>query len=232
MRTLDFGGKRAGSWNYGGKINGYGSTGCKTSWPWKRSGSFAGPAEPCNANFGDVRAENGFYFLAIMDYANPAPHNNVFIHNHRKVGMDSYNVSGAWASAYAVCNPATGALEEYQSSTTNAINSIFFDGSRFRAPEIGYQEFVMPTACGVRDGSDPEATIVSAAEMAPELMPGQSYAFAIERTATGYSTEMSGPFRHIGQATLRDHRDFVQDGRPMGTTTRHRGRTMARSTAR
>ena len=215
LRTLDFGGKRAGSWTYGGKVNGYGSAGCKTSWPWKRSGSFAGPAEPCNANFADVRAENGFYFLAIMDYANPAPHNNVFIHHHRKVGMDSYNVSGGWASAYAVCNPATGALEEYQSSTTNAINSIFFDGSRFRAPEIGYQEFVMPTACGVRDGSDPEATIVSAAEMRPELMPGQSYAFAIERTATGYTTEMSGPFRHIGQATLRYHRDFVQDGRPI-----------------
>ncbi len=215
LRTLDFGGQRAGSWTYAGKVNGYGSTGCKTSWPWKRSGSFAGAAEPCNANFGDVRAENGFYFLAIMDYANPAPHNNVFIHHHRKVGMDTYNVSGGWASAYAVCNPATGALEEYQSSTTNAINSIFFDGSRFRAPEIGYNEFLMPTACGVRDGADPEATIVSAAELAPELMPGQSYRFAIERSATGYTTEMSGPFRHIGQATLRYQRAFVQDGRPI-----------------
>ncbi len=107
LRTLDFGGKRAGSWTYGDKVNGYGSAGCKANWPWKRSGPFTGPAEPCNANFGDVRAENGFYFLAITDYANPAPHNNVFIHNHRKVGMDSYNVSGAWAAAYAVCNPAT-----------------------------------------------------------------------------------------------------------------------------
>jgi hypothetical protein len=189
--------------------------GCKTNWPWKRSGSYTGSADPCNANFGDVRAENGFYFLAIMDYARPAPHNNVFIHNHRKVGMDMYNVSGGWASAYSVCNPATGALMEYQDSTTNAINSIFFDGSRFRSPEIGYQQFVMPTECGVRDGSDPDASIVSAAELAPELMPNRSYSFAIERDAGGYTTEMSGPFRRIGQATLRYRRDFVQDGVPI-----------------
>jgi hypothetical protein len=147
-----------------------------------------------------------------MDYARPAPHNNVFIHNHRKVGMDMYNVSGGWASAYSVCNPATGALMEYQDSTTNAINSIFFDGSRFRSPEIGYQQFVMPTECG---GSDPNASIVSAAELAPELMPNRSYSFAIERDAGGYTTEMSGPFRRIGQATLRYRRDFVQDGVPI-----------------
>jgi len=217
LKTLDFGGKRGepSSFSYGGKTNGYASDGCKTNWPWKRSGSFAGTAGRCNSNFGDVRAENGFYFLAIMDYHRPAPHNNVFIHNHRKVGMDMYNVNGAWSDSYAVCNPATGALEEYQTSTANGINSIFFDGSRFRAPEIGYQQFVMPTACGVRDGSDPDATIVSAAEIRPELMPSQSYTFAIERDATGYTTEMTGTFRHIGTTTLRYHRDFVQDGHPV-----------------
>ena len=215
LRTLDFGGKRSGSWSSGDKTNGYATTGCKTNWPWKRSGSFTGAADRCNSNFADVRAENGFYFLAIMDYEKPAPHNNIFIHSHRKVGMDMYNVNGGWASAYAVCNPATGALMEYQDSSTNAINSIFFDGSRFRNPEIAYQQFIMPTQCGVRDGADPNATIVSAAELAPELMPGQTYRFAVERDSTGYTTEMSGPFRHIGQATLRYHRDFVQDGVPI-----------------
>ena len=215
LRSLDFGGKRSGSWLYDNKVNGYPSTGCRTNWPWKRSGVFTGPADRCNSNFGDVRAENGFYFLAVMDYDKPAPHNNVLVHNHRKVGMDVYNVSGAWSQSYAVCNPATGLLMEYQDSTTNAVNSIFFDGSRFRAPEIGYNQFVMPTECGVRDGADPEATIVSAAETVPELLPSQSYAFAIERDATGYTTEMAGPFRHVGMATLRYHRDFVQDGRPI-----------------
>lgn len=150
-----------------------------------------------------------------MDHANPAPHNSIFIHNHRKVGMDGYNVSGGWASSYAVCNPATGALVEYQSSTANGINAIFFDGSRFRAPEIGYQQLLMPTACGLRDGSDPEAAIVSAVEIVPEMLPSRPYGFAIERDATGYTLEMSGPFRHLGQATLRYHRDFVQDGRPI-----------------
>lgn len=215
LRTIDFGGKRHGSWNYDGKINGYDPGGCKTSWPWKTSGEFSGPANPCNSHFGDVRSQNGYYFLAIMDYLNPAPHNNVFIHNHRKVGMDGYNVSSSFASVYKVCNPATGKLQSYPDSSGNAINEIFFDGSRFRDPSIGYNEFIMPTECGVRDGSDPNATIASAAEIQPELMPGESYTFAIERDATGYVTEMTGNFRYIGHTTLRYHRDFVQDGRPI-----------------
>lgn len=215
LRTLDFGGKRGGSWSSGGKINGYGTSGCKTNWPWKRSGAFDGSTDQCNSNFTDVRFENGFSFLTITDYAKPAPHNNVFLLSHRKVGLDTYNVNATWASQYAVCNPADGSLLDYQDSSTNAINSIFFDGSRFRSPEIAYQQPVMPTACGVFDGSDPNAAIVSAAELQPELMPGQTYRFAVERSSTGYTTEMSGPFRHIGQATLRYYRAFVQDGVPI-----------------
>ena len=215
LRTLDFGGKRNGSWFEGGAVNGYAGAGCKTSWPWKRAGSFAGSADPCNANFGDVRAENGFYFLTIVDYDRPAPHNNVFIHHHRKVGMDMYNVNASWSQSYAVCNPGTRTTEEYADSATRAVNAIFFDGSRLRSPEIGYQQLLMPTECGAYDGSDPDASLVSAAEIVPELLPAQSYRFAIERDATGYTMEMSGPFRHTGQATFRYHRDFVQDGRPI-----------------
>jgi hypothetical protein len=46
-------------------------------------------------------------------------------------------------------------------------------------------------------------------------MPDRAYSFAIERDATGYTTDMSGVFRHIGQATLRYHRNFVEDGKPI-----------------
>ena len=37
----------------------------------------------------------------------------------------------------------------------------------------------------------------------------------MERDRTGYTLEMSGPFLHIGQATLRVHHKFVEDGRPI-----------------
>jgi hypothetical protein len=215
LKTLNYGGKRDGSWEYDGLTNGYEPAGCNTNWPWKRSGDFSGPVDRCNSNFGDVRAENGYYFLSIMDYENPAPHNNVFIHNHRKVGMDAYSVNGSWSSAYKVCNPATGSTLSYADSTANGINSIFFDGSRFRTPAIGYNQFIMPTECGLKDGADPTATIVAAAEVQPELMPNETYEFAIERDTTGYAVEMSGNFKYIGNTTLRYHRDFVEDGRPI-----------------
>jgi hypothetical protein len=68
----------------------------------------------------------------------------------------------------------------------------------------------------------------SAAELEPESMPQNSYKFAIERLETGYTIEMSGPFRHSGQKTLRYHHDFVEDGRPIWhynqTSPEHNGR--------
>lgn len=218
LKGVDFGGKRDGSWEYDGKYNGYAPGDCKTNFPWVREGDYDqdGEHDRCAEPFGDVTAENGYYFLAIMDYANPAPHNNIFIHNHRKVGMDSYSVDGSWAEKYKVCNPKTGELIDYPDSTANGINQIFFDGSAYREPDFGYNEFVMPTECGVRYGEDPDATIVATAEIQPELMPEETYTFAIERTTEGYATEMTGNFKYIGQATLRYERPFVaEDGRPI-----------------
>jgi hypothetical protein len=49
----------------------------------------------------------------------------------------------------------------------------------------------------------------SAGEMQPELMPKEDYTFAIERDETGYTLEVSGNFRHVGEETYRFHRDFV-----------------------
>src|SRR5690625_911529 len=101
LKGLNFGGQRDGEWNYDGLINGYSADGCKTNFPWKRSGDFSGEPGPCNGNFNEVRGANGYYFLSIMDYPNPAPRNNVFIHTHRKVGMDLYTVSGGEGGSYS-----------------------------------------------------------------------------------------------------------------------------------
>ncbi len=59
-------------------LNGY--TGGETAEPWSSA---------------DETAENGFYWLAILD-AVPRPHNNVWIHHHRKLVVDSDNHHPPW----------------------------------------------------------------------------------------------------------------------------------------
>ncbi len=44
-------------------------------------------------------SENGFYWLTILD-AVPRPHNNVWIHHHRKVCIDSDNTLDGWMSIW------------------------------------------------------------------------------------------------------------------------------------
>lgn len=217
LKGIDFGGKRDGSFDYDDKHNGYTIDERKSNFPWKRQGDFSGESSHLNTNFGDVTKENGYYFLSIMDYENPAPHNNVFIHNHRKVGMDAYNVSSSWNSGYAVCNPQTGELysQADEQSSNNAINGIFFAGDTFRDESIGYNSFMFETECGSFYDDDTEYSIISNAEIQPELMPEESYTFAIERTDNSYIMEMSGNFKHVGQQTLRYERDFIEDGRPI-----------------
>ncbi|MBN9644932.1 hypothetical protein ACFSSC_06950 [Corynebacterium mendelii] len=235
LKTLDFGGKDInGEWNYDGKINGYPSkTECMTNFPWVRlrqnkDGSYPTPGydqngaeqpDPCAKPFGDIKAENGFYLMEIVDHAHPAPHNNIFIHSHRKVGMDIYSVNGGWAKAYWGCDPSNGKLKPYADTNGHGINEIFFDGSVWRDPSFAYNEFVMPTPCGIFHGDERNhdnqlQTIVSAAEIQPHVMPNETYKFAIERTDKGYVQEMTGNFRYVGQRTYRFFRPFINnDGR-------------------
>lgn len=222
LKTVDFGGKRnidgKETWNYDGKYNGYTPGECKTNFPWVRKGDYsqggADKVDPCAAPWGDVTKENGYYLLTVVDYPHPAPHNNIFIHSHRKVGMDTYSVDASWASNYSVCNPATKELYPFTLSSANGVNQIFFDGNSFRDPSFAYNQFVMPTPCGLRVGDVPGATIVSTAELQPELMPNETYTIAIERTKDSYVTELTGNFRYIGKTTIRNERPFVDaDGK-------------------
>jgi hypothetical protein len=211
LRTINFGGKRHGALTYDGKYNGYNPDQCNTSYPWNGGGDYSGPRNPCNANFADSTTENGYYFLYITDSA-PAPHDNIVIHS-RKVGFDAFNVdfkpyNGAW-----VCNAKTGKLYPYTAGSRNYINATFSDGSRL-SPYL-FPGQVYQTPCGTFTNQNSNTGLVESAEIQPELMPSQSYTFAIERTATGYTLEMTGNFRHVGHATIREHRDFVQGGIPI-----------------
>jgi hypothetical protein len=187
--SLDFGGSRD-------QDNGYAPTGAKTAHPWTW-----GPdkilAQPYD-QWPDVRDVNGFYYLAIVDYPDPEPHNNVFIHNHRKVVMDSYNTP---QPTWQVCDPAK---KEYYVGNDNVLNMFFLiPGTSLES------NAVMQTECGtVRGGEDGHSAFVGAAQ----LLPGETYRFAIERSTSGYTLEASGVFRSTGKAILRYHRDFKQEG--------------------
>jgi len=76
---------RAGYASFGdGKSARNGYAGKETAEPWGTDPS---------------SAENGFYWLTILDAA-PRPHNNIWIHHHRKVVIDSDNNKDAWTNIW------------------------------------------------------------------------------------------------------------------------------------
>lgn len=97
-----------------------------------------------------------------------------------------------------MCNPKTGELYGIDKSNFNGVNAIFVtdymnDGYFFRT-ECGEFDIKKPPY-----GNDKKYKgIVTSAELQPELLPKESYTFAVERDEKGYTIEMEGPFLHSG----------------------------------
>ena len=208
LMTIDFGGKRHGALEYDGRINGYDAAGCKTQHPWgegSRTRGWTGDASVPYCEWQDVRegvyGYNGFHFLAIVDFADPAPRNNHFWHYRRKVLMDVFaqhpDRVGA-GSGGRVCNSAANEYYAYRDSSFNIVN-MSIAGLPHWAPNPGglpgNPSWFM-TDCS---GGVAERPLSSAAEMQPELMPDEFYTFAIERDLDGYTLEVSGNFVHAGR---------------------------------
>ena len=224
LRTLDFGGQRNGSLEYDGRVNGYGADACRTQHPWGEGSNtpgWSGDASAPYCDWQDVRAGpygyNGFHFLAIVDFPDPAPRNNHFWHYHRKVLMDAFSQHPdriGNGSGGRVCDPAASTYYAYRNSSFNTVN-IWINGLPNWNPGAGSlvsnSQWFM-TSCSAGRA---EPYLSSAAELQPELMPDESYTFAIERSATGYTLETSGNFARVGRTTLRFHRPFVVDGVPI-----------------
>lgn len=224
LKTLDFGGKRNGSIEYDGRINGYDAEGCKTQHPWgegSNSPGWEGDASAPYCEWQDVRegpyGYNGFHYMSIVDFPDPAPRNNHFWHYRRKVLMDSFaqhpdRVGGGTGGR--ICDASTGQYYDYKDSSFNTVN-MWISGMPNWTPGQGglagnSQWFMSSCSGGVA-----EQQLSSAGELQPELMPNEDYTFAIERDATGYTLEASGDFARAGQQTLRFHRPFVVDDAPI-----------------
>ncbi|MCF6468411.1 mucin-5B [Nonomuraea sp. MG754425] len=224
LKTLDFGGKRNGSIEYDGRINGYSAEGCKTQHPWgegSRSPGWNGDASSPYCDWQDVRegryGYNGFHFMTIVDFADPAPRNNHFWHYRRKVLMDSFSQHPdrvGTGTGGRVCDSNTGEYYNYRDSSFNTVN-MWISGMPNWTPGkgglAGNSQWFMSTC----SGGVAEQQLSSAAELQPELMPNEYYTFAIERDETGYTLEASGNFARVGKKTVRFHRPFVVGNNPI-----------------
>ncbi|TKK85788.1 discoidin domain-containing protein [Herbidospora galbida] len=224
LKTLDFGGKRNGSIEYNGRTNGYSNTGCKTQHPWgegENSPGWSGNPSAPYCEWQDVRrgtyGYNGFHFLSIVDFADPAPRNNHFWHYRRKVLMDAFSQHPdrvGSGTGGRVCNAANNTYYNYRDGNFNTVN-MWISGMPNWNPGPGglagnSQWFMTPCSGGVA-----EQQLSSAAELQPELMPNEFYTFAIERDQTGYVLEVTGNFARSGQRTIRMHRPFVVNNNPI-----------------
>ena len=221
LKTIDFGGRRNGTIEYDGRINGYSKDGCKTLHPWPEDHWEHGASTPY-CEWEDVRegprAYNGFHFLCIADFADPAPRNNHFWHYRRKVLMDLFAMHPDRINASGVgriCNSNTKEYYDLKEGNFNTVNMWISGLPRRWTPNpgalTGNSQWFM-TTCS--DGVAMKG-LSTAAELQPELMPNNFYRFAIERNKTGYILEASGNFDRVGNKTLRFYRPFVVDDVPI-----------------
>lgn len=166
--------------------NGY-SDGTERAGPWRFTDASTEPLEAWR--------ENGAYFLAILD-TEPRPRNNVWIHHHRKVVIDSdSNVypEGSWSRVW------TGTESIVEGS--RPLMLLALDGE-FGDPWVGN-----PFYCFY--ASRFERGCVTAADA---FLDGETYRVMIERNATQYLLEIAGRFRFGGETVYRDAIEFRAAG--------------------
>ncbi len=189
VSRVDFGGDKDndGNWTENGKFNGY--NGDEIASPWRKNWNKTEWLESWH--------ENGLYYACIVDYKNPAPHNNVFMHHHRKVVMDTDNNNydgGAWSSIY---NPNSHQFEEDGSLYANLV---WLNGENFGTDFTG-NHFSSWTPAGWQ-------TEEWNTNFADKYLPNAEYTFTIERTPDYYTVSISGNFFYGGDTTYIGKKNF------------------------
>jgi hypothetical protein len=186
VSNIDFGGMRDGSWTARGRFNGY--DGDESAGPWRFDDESMTPRS--------ATSDNGVYFLCITDYARPAPHNNVFIHHHRKVVMDTDNNQFNGASWSQVWDPFAGRPEE---DGSHYVSMIWLNARSPASPWRG-NDFISYTPDGFKAGP----------VFVDKYLDRESYVFTIERDGEGYGMSVTGRFHHGGQRTYAAYRRFAE----------------------
>jgi hypothetical protein len=133
----------------------------------------------------DATRQNGFYWLAILDQP-PRPHNNTFVHHHRKVVVDSDNHDPAWMQIW--------------------------DGSAFAwSGEHPVMLFALDGTQPGTERSGPPFLSWSAGAWQPSgairavdaYRTDRWYRVTIERDGPRYAVTLAGDFLHGGETTYR-----------------------------
>jgi hypothetical protein len=159
---------RVGFADFGDGVSPNGYKGGETAEPWLP---------------GDATGQNGFYWLTILD-AVPRPHNNVWIHHHRKVVLDSDNNVPPWMEMW--------------------------DGTAFHLD--GRRPLMMIALDGTQPEDDltgPPFLSYSAGRWQPSgairavdaYLPGEWYRAVIERDGDRFTLQASGRFKYGGEKT-------------------------------
>jgi hypothetical protein len=159
---------RAGYADFGdGKgLNGY--AGPETDEPWDHDSD---------------TLENGFYWLTILD-AVPRPHNNIWIHHHRKVNMDSDNNTDNWTNIW---EGASWVADGSHPIMMFALDKNGEDDDLTGRPFLSWSHGALQPSGQIR---------------AVDAYKDRTwYTACIERNATDYVLSISGDFKFGGQQT-------------------------------
>ena len=158
-------------------LNGY-SFGDETAGPWHPEAK--------------APAQNGFYWLTVLD-AQPRPHNNTWIHHHRKVVIDSDNNTPPWMEQW---NGSAFELNGEQPVMMIALDGAAPVSDLYGNPFYSYSAGAWQPSGAVRavDG----------------YLPNEWYQASIERADGKMTLSISGRFRS-GEHTYSATMDLAQN---------------------
>ncbi len=212
------------AWTSNGKMNGYDE---KTALdlkagPWRPSGDKLNPDDP----FAPAYDQNGGYFLSIVDYPDPKPHNNLFLHHHRKVAMDFDNnvdfIDG-WGGPWSKVWNGT----KYVDDGSRYISMLWANGNHPNIPDKHtFLQYLQTGQKFYTFTPDEEQTPrINTVEMVDKYIPGEEYTFAIERTKDYYEMSVTGNFFYGGQTTYSHRKAHLPSPDNGNTVTWHFNQT-------
>lgn len=133
----------------------------------------------------DATDQNGFYWLAITD-APARPHNNVWVHHHRKLVVDTDNHHPPWMEIFDG--------QRFEPGGDRPIMLFALDGAGRTHSKNG-KPFL-----SWADGRVQPSGAIRAVD---RYLPGRWYSLSVERDDAGFAVEITGEFRHGGRRTYR-----------------------------